>query len=224
MDFLELRGPEQQRARKQRGGLARVFAEIRRLDPSYRPRRGAEPGGFPRTLEGRNNYINALRADRAAAIYLNRGDAGPLQVEVLRYMQVRVDLAYAEALQLARAGRLDPRLSTREAIGNYVDRQVRLDLRDFFAVRGINSTSDRGVGIQRREYDTSGADASFRIPDVRVTNIAFDATITRKTPGQRQIRGFFDADFAPVGVIIVRPSSLGGSYYITQPTRPPRGS
>lgn len=201
-----------------------LIAEIRQFDPSYTPPPTAEPGGFPSSTQGINNYINALRADRAAAIYRVTGNAGPLQVEALRYMQTQVDRAFERGQRLLALGRLSPRLSAREALGNYIDREVRDSMRDFFAVRRLDWGSDRQIGIQRREYDTSGTDATYRIPDVRISRVAFDATISRKTPGQGQIRGFFNSDFGPTAVIVVRPTSLGGSYLITRPaSRPPRG-
>jgi hypothetical protein len=196
-----------------------LIQEIRRIDPSYSPPDLAEPSGFPNSIAGRNNYLAVLRADLAAAVYQRTGEPAPMQVETLRFMQSRVDAAYARALRELEAGNLAPRLSRGEAIGNYIDRAVRDEMRSFFGGRGINWSSDSQIGVQRREYDSSGADLTYRVPDVRVGNVAFDATLVRKTPGRAQIRGFFNADFRPDGVIVVRPSAFGGSYYITRPSR-----
>lgn len=73
--------------------------------------------------------------------------------------------------------------------------------------------------MNRREYDTSGTDLTYRRPDARVQNVAFDVTLTRKTLGTAQVRGFFNADFRPSRVVIIRPRQLGASYtyVITRP-------
>lgn len=42
-----------------------------------------------------------------------------------------------------------------------------------------------------------------------VGNIAFDVTLSRKTLAIPQVRGFFNGDFKPDAVIIVRPTQLG---------------
>ena len=62
----------------------------------------------------------------------------------------------------------------------------------------------------RSEYDTSGTDGTYRVPDARVGKVAFDWTLTCKTAATPQVRGFFDTDVRPDRVIIVRPSQLGG--------------
>jgi hypothetical protein len=219
-EFLGLSAPGLAANRQATYNLSlELIDQIQRVDPSYNPPDLVEPGGFPVGIPGRNNYLAVLRADLAAAIYRQTGDVGPLQVETLRFMQSRVDEAYVRAQREYEAGRLTPRLSREEAIGNYMDGAVRREMRSFYAGRRINWSSDANIGIQRREYDSSGTDLTYRIPDVRVGNVALDATMVRKTPGRAQIRGFFDADFRPAGVIIVRPSALGGSYYITRPAR-----
>jgi hypothetical protein len=194
-----------------------LIQQIRRFDPNYRPPAFAEPGGFPSSISGRNTHLAVLRADLAAVVYRRTGDIRPLQVETLRQMQSRVDQAYSRAVREFEARRLSPRLSREEAIGNYVDAAVRGEMRSLYNRLNIDWSGSTQIGIQRREYDSSGRDLTYRIPDVRVGNVAFDATLARKTPGRAQIRGFFNADFRPEGVIIVRPSALGGSYYISRP-------
>jgi len=92
-------------------------------------------------------------------------------------------------------------------------------MRDLYSRLQLSWQTNPQIRIQGREYDTIGADATYRVPDVRVGNVAFDASLTRKTPGRGQIRGYFGADFRPEGVVIVRPTELGGSYFITRPAR-----
>lgn len=217
--FLGITGPGQAASEAAMRNLsAALIREIRALDPSYRPPALAEPGGFPATIAGRNNYIDNLRADRAVAIYRLQGDVGPLQVETLRFVQQRVDIAYAQALRLYSQGRLSPRLSREEAIGNHIDGQVRAQLREFYSQRGV-STNDPSVRVNRRDYDHSRGDRAYRIPDSRVGGVSFDWTLTRKTPQDPQIRGFFNADSRPTAVVVVRPTQLGrdSTYLITRP-------
>ncbi len=75
------------------------------------------------------------------------------------------------------------------------------------------------VRVNRREHDTTGDNATYVLPDARVTDVAFDWTLTRKTAGRQQVRGFFNSDFKPSSVVIIRPSQLGTdhTYVIARP-------
>lgn len=141
--------------------------------------------------------------------YRIKGEARPLQVETLRVMQDRADSAYEEALQLYLSGRLKPTLSREEAIGNFIDRAVRRDLKDFYDRLGIDVSRKGAIRVIGREYDSLGTDLTYRIPDARVGNAAIDVTLSPKTSSTPQVRGFFAADFQPTAVIIVRPRQLG---------------
>jgi hypothetical protein len=151
--------------------------------------------------------------------YQIRGEARPLQIEVLRVMQERADSAYEEAEAKYKAGRLKPRLSREEAIGNYVDMAVRRTLRQRLNTYRVNYAKGQPVRVVGREYDTSGSDLTYRVPDARVARIAFDVTLTEKTLRTAQVRGFFRSDFEPEFVIIIRPTQLGKgcTYIITRP-------
>jgi hypothetical protein len=155
------------------------------------------------------------------AFYRVKGETRPLQVETLRMMQERADSAYTEGRVLFDAGRLQPRLSREEAIGNYVDRAVRRELRDLYNVRGIDYSKGQQIRVIGREYDTFGSDPTYRIPDARIGNIAFDVTISRKTLATPQVRGYFNSDFKPDAVLIVRPTQLGpnSTYAISRPSK-----
>ena len=75
--------------------------------------------------------------------------------------------------------------------------------------------SSLAARVNRRAYDTSDSPPSYRVPDARVGNFAFDVSLEAKKPSKDQIRGFFNADFKPIGVVIVRPNQLGdNSSYI----------
>lgn len=157
--------------------------------------------------------------ERAAAYYRILGDVGPLQVETLRFLQDSVDAAYADAVSAANAGRLQPRLSQAEAIGNRIDFVVRQQLMNLFDTYSIDYGPGKDATINNRDYETSENDSSYRIPDARLGDIAFDWTLSPKTIGSAQIRGFFRADSHPRAVIIIRPSQLGagGTYLLPRP-------
>lgn len=158
--------------------------------------------------------------DRAVAIYRRTGNLGPLQLETFRFAQERANAAYSEGARLHSAGRLGVRLSREEAIGNHVDRAVRRAVRRRFAEYGIPTNTASTIRVNRREYISRASERTYRVPDIRVGNVALDITLARKMPGDAQVRDFFRADFAPVAVIIVRPRQVGGqrSYLINRPT------
>lgn len=169
--------------------------------------------------QGRLNVINGLRAELAAAIYRVRGDIRPLQEVTLEFMQRATNAAYVKAVQRYNTGDLTVLLHREEAIGNDVDRAVRAQLESFFNNLNISTDPDSAVRVNGRAYDTSKLPPSYRVPDVRVGNFAFDVSLEAKRPSKDQIRDFFNADFKPAGVIIVRPNQLGNnsSYIIWRP-------
>ncbi|MBV9841873.1 MAG: hypothetical protein JOY99_10160 [Sphingomonadaceae bacterium] len=192
-----------------------LIADIKRYDPSFR----YDSLGFPQTLDGQMNEIGELRWDRAAAIYRATGDDGPLQVETLRYLQAQVDKEYDNALLAAKAGELPPAPTERMAIGNYIDQATKASFRDTLAERSLTAPSGQAVRVNGREYDSSGDDLTYSIPDARVGNVAYDVTLWRKIPNSSQIRRFFNSDFKPRAVAIIRPTQLGaGSTYIIKRT------
>jgi hypothetical protein len=113
---------------------------------------------------------------------------------------------------------LPVRLSEQEALGNYIDREVRRDLRVRHGQSGIDSGGSGPVRVNRRENNTSGSETTFRRPDARVGSVAYDVTLTRKTLQTAQVRGFFASDFHPSQVVIARPRQIGSdsTYIITR--------
>ena len=138
-------------------------------------------------------------------------------------MQNAVDDAYEEAVSEADAGRLQPRLSRAEAIGNRVDSEVRQNLKNIFDTYGIPYGPSEDVTVNNRDYETSESGQSYRIPDARLGDVSFDWTLSPKTISSPQIRGFFRADSQPRAVVIIRPSQLGGdsTYLIPRPADVP---
>lgn len=195
-------------------------ADIKQVDPSFADQELLPPDGIAGlSWQSRANLIDNLRMQRAATYYRVLGNVGPLQVETLRFLQDAVDTAYAEAVDAADSGRLQPRLSRAEAIGNSVDFAVRQELIALFNSYKIAFGPGEEVTINNRNYDTSDSRVIYRIPDARLDDVTFDWTLSTKTISSPQIRGFFRADSQPRAVIIVRPSQLGGDnvYLITRP-------
>ena len=215
-NLLDLSGPA--RAMVAELTLARtkqLIDQIKAIDPNYR----FQSLGFPQTAQGQVNQIDGLRFERAAAFVREKGELRPMQVETLRFLQKRTDLAYARGLRLLKAGKLPIRLSPQEALGNFIDREVRRNMRERYNASGISSVRPGPIRVNRRENNTSGSETSYVLPDMKVGKIAFDVTLSPKTLKTPQVRNFFAADFQPTLVVIVRPSQLGSdsTYIITRP-------
>ena len=193
--------------------LNNLLHRIHELDPSY-VEFGFWPPGFlaGMTWQERLAVINRFRAVLAATIYRVRGDIGPLQEVTLDFMQQTTNAAYDEAVEQYNAGELKVKLSRQVAIGNYIDAVVRARLSVFFGRLGIAPGLGSPIQVNARAYTSI---ISYRIPDARVGNLAFDVSLTAKRSSDPQIRGFFNALFRPVGVVIIRPNQLGnGSSYV----------
>jgi hypothetical protein len=202
------------------GQYNHLIAQIKAVNPNFVDEEILPPGGIAGlSREGRNNLIDGLRMQRAVAFYKLRGDVGPLQVETLRFLQKAVDKAYAKGVDEFNAGGLDIFLSREEAIGNFVDDLVRFELRSLFSSYGVPYGSRAEIAINNRDYDTSGPNRTYTVPDARIRDVSFDWTLTLKTISTPQIRGFFGANSRPWAVVIIRPSQLGrnSTYLIPRP-------
>lgn len=185
---------------------------IHAVDPNYVYEGLEPPGGLAgMSWQGRENVINGLQADLAAAIYRVRGDIRPLQEVTLQFMQRTANDAYDEAVKKYNNGELDFSLSQEATIGRDIDSAVRIQLNNFYNNLGISTGPESAIRVNRRAYDTSDPPPSYRVPDARVGNFIFDTSLEAKKPSKGQIRDFFNADFAPAGVVIVRPNQLGSN-------------
>ena len=106
-----------------------------------------------------------LRFDRAAAFMRVKGELRPMQVETLRFVQASTDRAYERGLKLLKAGKLPIRLSEQEALGNYIDHEVRVKLRERYSWAKIDSAGAGPIRVNRREADSAGSEPTFRRPD-----------------------------------------------------------
>jgi hypothetical protein len=178
----------------------------RQIDPNYRPEPQLQ-SLEAMSWQGRNAVIAGLQRDLAGATHR-------LQSETVDFLQRSVDAAYAQGVRQYEAGRLNVNLSREEAIGNFMDRAVRNDLRDYFRSRGVSFGPGQYVTVNNRDYANDG---SYRIPDAAIGRISIDWTLTPKNESTPQVQGFFNAQRGPIGVIIIRPTELGGSYYLANP-------
>jgi hypothetical protein len=204
-NVFDLTGPSNELMAAMTGERTALLVEqISAIDPKWK----FQSLGFPTTWEGQKNQLNDLRMQRAARFVKVKGEMGPMQVETMRAMQDIADSAYVRAVRLYDLGKLSVRLSKEEAIGTYVDNAVRTDLRMVFRRYSVKQIGSE-IRVNRREYDTSKPETTYRRPDARVGDVAYDVTLSRKTIKTPQIRGFFDADFRPSRVVIIRPRQLG---------------
>lgn len=188
--------------------------DIRTLVPGFRYEKE-----FPATFREQMEYLNDLRWIRAMHYLRIKGDVRPLQIETIRFMQESADRAYDQALAMLKAKGLKIRLSDREALGNYIDRAVRVRLRKKLEAYEIKEPMNGPVRVNRREDSSASGEATSRRPDARVGNLALDVTLTEKSLKTSQVRGFFATSFDTDHVIIIRPSQIGEkhTYAIKRP-------
>lgn len=182
--------------------------QIKAIDPSYR----FDLSNIPQTLEGQINQLNELRFDLAVALFRMKGDARALQVETLRFVQARTNEAYERGDLLLKAGKLPIHLSRELTLGNYIDQEVRGELRRHYNQYGIDAAGQGPVRVNRREYVTSETEQTYGQPDIRVDKVAFDITLSPKNAKTRQVVRFFRGDFGPTQVVIIRPKQLGPNH------------
>jgi len=219
-NIFDLSGPANRLTRElATAEVKHLIRQIQTVNPGYR----LDTLGFPKSFEGQMNLVQNLRVERASSLYRATGDVRPLQVETLRFLRKSVDEGYHQAVQLFDAGRIKPRLSREEALGNFVDLHVRRASRRFYERAGIEFSKEGPIRVVGREYDTSKLERTYTVPDLRVGQIAIDVSLTRKTILKPQVSGFFGSDFRPEATIIVRPSQLGADsmYAIRRPRTKP---
>ena len=160
---------------------------------------------------------------RALAFYKILGDAEPLQVETLLFLQKAVNSAYDEGVAAYEAGKLNARVSRQHAIGVYMDGIVRSRLKNLFTDFSIPYGPGGDITINNRDYDTSTPQKTYKVPDARIGDLSYDWTLAPKASSDEQIQGFFNADSKPRGVVIIRPTKIGktSTYLIPRPPETP---
>jgi hypothetical protein len=189
---------------------------------------------YGRTLdELERSYTNYLENERYRAQYgdnwrdlrIGRSNMTVQEFErqVFQRSQTAVDAAYQEGRRLIANGQLPLESgNVNLTLGNFIDRETRLAMRQFGAIEGIpDSMASQLMAVNRRMY---GEDGRYGLPDIRLgdntrNNLLLDYTLANKDPYTAQIRDWY-ASRPFTGVIIIRPTSLGGSYVISPHTVP----
>ena len=214
-NLLDLKGPADEAQSVLLDNWSRqIINQIKAIDPSWHHQRL----GPIVTIEGKVRELAELRWQRAGVIARIKSDYRPLQVETLRFVQQRANSAYEIGAALMREGKLTSGMPDPVTLGNYIDREVRRDLRAQYSSLGIDSSGKGPVRVNRRENSTN-AGLTYRRPDARVDDVAFDVTLERKTPKSAQVKGFFTTDFQPRVTVIIRPRQVGPghTYAIPRP-------
>ncbi|MEQ1496908.1 MAG: hypothetical protein ABL912_14250, partial [Novosphingobium sp.] len=127
------------------------------------------------------------------------------QVEYQRLVDQGYDVA---------AGRFNPTTERRD-MGNFIDAAARAGMTRWFADEGIVlGRNGPGVFVNSRLYN--GDESKWRVPDVRIGDRIYDASLTSKSEKTRQVRDFYRFG-SPSMVTIIRPTQEGGAYPIPRP-------
>lgn len=132
---------------------------------------------------------------------------------VLDIHQASTDRAYADGIDAMARGKLEYKSGEYAMVlGNFIDKEVRFDLRTFARAEGINDSSISNLwAINRRIAGEYG----IGVPDSRLGfNLYADTTLARKGPFTEQIMKW---NWNRPGInLIIRPSLLpdGGAYVI----------
>ena len=137
------------------------------------------------------------------------------ETRTLRLQQQAANEAFARGKELIATGQLltkngDYMLT----LGTYVDRQVRIDLRDFGAAEGIADSRISNSFAVNRYIRGSGL---VGIPDLRLgTGLLSDVTLSPKDGYTDQLRRW--NVIIPNDTVIMRPDQLGGAYVVPRST------
>ena len=178
------------------------------INPNYRLP-SVVPSFSESSTVGRQSYIREMSRELSISTQ-------QLQRDSYSFLQTAVDGAYQAGVAAYRRGDLPDRLNEQEAIGNFVDKAVRTQYRAFLREKGVSFGAGQRslVQVNSRNYTTDGR---YRVPDASIGAVRFDWTLTQKTISTPQIQGYMNSRRPTSGVLIIRPSELGGSYFIQNP-------
>jgi YD repeat-containing protein len=110
-------------------------------------------------------------------------------------------------------------LNQNQAIGRFMDDFARIGMRNWFAQEGIQigANGPAQIFVNARLYEQGGF--RYRIPDLRVGDRYFDASLAPKSAMTAQVIDFYGFG-NPSMVTITRPTSWGGAYDIPRPPNP----
>lgn len=190
------------------------IADILAIDPGHRfPDRLSAGGSEGDSLRWKIADYNFYESELAATKYIFEGDIGALQNETLRVYQGFVDRGFAQALGEAKEGTLfQPEgWSRAQALGTRMDKLARDNMDGWFREHRINPGRDINVAVNSRL--SAKPEGSYTVPDIRVGGVVFDASISPKNVNTFQVQQFYTSPKVQ-SVFIVRPTSMGGSYFL----------
>jgi hypothetical protein len=153
-----------------------------------------------------------------------------LEKKVLDVHLQATDRAYEKGVDLIASGELAVKDGQyARTLGNFIDDQVRLRLRDLAKAEGINDSPMSNIWAINRRIKSDSV-AGYGIPDGRIgLNIFHDTTLARKDGYTPQLSKW--NAIRPGNFLIIRPTELGGPYvvprqsiqpYVTAPKLPGR--
>lgn len=190
------------------------MSEIYSINQDYvSPPRLISAGAEANSIRHKLASYNFSESELAATKYIYNRDIGALQNETLRVYQGFVDAAFSDALAELKEGALyRPKgWSVPQALGTRMDQIARESMRSWFSEHRINPGSDVNISLNTRL--AAGSEGDYTIPDVRVGGVVFDASIARKDTNTFQVRQYYSSSIVK-SVFIVRPTSMGGSYFL----------
>ena len=170
-----------------------------------------------------NRILTSTAADASAAYATPLGNSGfqtPAEFAqaVLQRYQQYIDEAYAALEPMVRNGTLRPPsgISRNTYLGRLVDRRARDRLREWLAFEEI-AEGPLTIQVNRRLHDVVGSGA-YRIPDIRIpgARVIIDGSLELKSTSTAQVIDF-NAFSGGDGIIIVRPTQIGGAYGLVFP-------
>lgn len=205
-------------------------AGVKHLPPGYQMSLDAQGNSYRdygRTLEDlTSRYLEHAEESRMKATWGERwrdlriGKSGmtPVQFEerVMKIQQAAADAneAYEQGLKDMAAGfvKRNPNMHENVALGSYVDKQVRLELRAFAQKEGLHESGQSKIfAVNRylREPEVAGRGQ----PDVRSGyNLYIDTTLALKHGETEQIMNWHR--IKPGHFLMIIPNQIGGSYVI----------
>lgn len=131
--------------------------------------------------------------------------------KVLTLQQKSVDRAYEDLMAKSELTYAEGKYAT--VLGNFIDQQVRFDMRYFAKLEGINDSATSNIWAINRRLKSDDL-PYYGVPDGRLgLNILHDTTLARKDGYTEQIQKWKSLREVS-NFVIIRPTERGGSYVI----------
>jgi hypothetical protein len=175
---------------------------------------GATMDGLQRLYEDhvRDQRLRDIWGDDYQNLRFGKSQMTVLELEkkVLDLQLRSASRAYAVGVDLIAKGELDISRGYATALGGFMDKEVRFDLRGMAKAEGINDSSMSNLWAINRQIK-DGFDIGY--PDNRLgRNMYSDTTLARKTSDTEQLINW--NNIRSGHFVMIRPTQLGGAYVI----------